>query len=63
MYVCVLCFACLFLYHFVIYLSSNFNKPRFLLFYVVLSTIFCFSFGFWAFVFSLSCFRSNLALN
>lgn len=43
MWVCVVffVFACLIFYYFVIYLTSNFNKPRFLLFFVdFFSTVF-----------------------
>lgn len=41
MCVCVFCcFACLIFYYFVIYLTSNFNKPQFLLFFVVSSSTF-----------------------
>lgn len=45
MWVCVVffVFACLIFYYFVIYLTSNFNKPRFLLFFVdFFSTVFFF---------------------
>lgn len=41
MWVCVV--FCLIFYYFVIYLTSNFNKPRFLLFFVdFFSTVFSF---------------------
>lgn len=76
MWVCVVffVFACLIFYYFVIYLTSNFNKPRFLLFFVdFFSTVFFFFLSFFLYGvaglsvcvcgFSLACLIFILALN
>lgn len=74
MWVCVVffVFACLIFYYFVIYLTSNFNKPRFLLFLLTSSLLFFFlSFFLYGVAgvsvcvcgFSLACLIFILALN